>query len=254
MTRSNSVRLAGSVAGLLLACIAAVAWTTSHRHRAAPVTRPVAGAVEVLSLPASASAAMGQQALVKALADGPYLERDLAFLYVSAWQMRCDAPRGHALVRLAMAAGLPTLRATGKLIDARPALGPVLYELIRDWARRTPCATPSVELRLLGYRLRISPTAYTRAFPESYVDPGNAAMAAAYPDMPDVADSPCLRLAYRLLPLAEDVAWQCATARRDLRRQIVQTLCPTDIALPAGQARLAAQVHERESRLPTLCR
>ena len=210
--------------------------------------------VAILSLPATLA---GQQALAKAVGDDPAIEHDLAFLYVSALEMRCDPSDGHAMVKLAMAAGLPTLRATGQLIAAQPVLGNQLYGLINDWVRRTPCATTLVELHLLDYRLRVAPGTYARAFPESYVDPAMAPLPAGSPEPPDMlgeAGSPCLRLAYRLLPLDGAEPWQCVAARRQLRQQIVHTLCPQDIATPEGQAKFAATLHDREGRLPDMCR
>ncbi len=246
--------MAGLVAGLVVAAVLVLALLAKERHPPAPA--PVANLrnAPALSLPASPA---DRQALAKALGGDPDIERDLAFLYVSALEMRCDPAHGHAMVKLAMAAGLPALRATGRLIAAQPDLGNQLYGLINDWVRRTPCATPLVELQLRDYRLRIAPRTYARAFPESYVEPSMAPVPAGSVEPPDLlseADSPCLRLAYRLLPLDGAEPWQCVAARRQLRQQIVHTLCPPDIATPEAQARFAATLHDREGRLPVMCR
>lgn len=246
--------MAGMVAGLVVAAVTILA-VLSNGHRP-PAPAPVAKEriATVLSLPATSADPRG---LAKALGSDPDIERDLAFLYVSALEMRCDAADGHAMVKLAMAAGLPTLRATGRLIAAQPDLGDQLYGVINDWVRRTPCATPLVELELQEYRLRIAPRTYARAFPESYVEPSMAPLPAGSAESPGMlgdADSPCLRLAYRLLPLDGAEPWQCLAARRQLRQQIVHTLCPPDIATPEAQAKFAATLHDRESRLPDMCR
>jgi hypothetical protein len=246
--------MAGLVAGLVVMVVIAlvVLWGRPRRPVPAPVVKE--RRVAILSLPATLA---GQQALAKAVGDDPAIERDLAFLYVSALEMRCDPSDGHAMVKLAMAAGLPTLRATGQLIAAQPVLGNQLYGLINDWVRRTPCATPLVELRLMDYRLHVAPATYAHAFPESYVDPAMAPLPAGSPEPPDMlgeAGSPCLRLAYRLLPLDGAEPWQCVAARRQLRQQIVHALCPPDIGTAEAQAKFAATLHDREGRLPDMCR
>jgi hypothetical protein len=244
----------GGVAGLLV--IAFVVLIVFSRRPPPPAPLPVIKEAVAAALPLPA-AATGQAVLAKAISDDPAIERDLAFLYVSALEIRCDPADGHAMVKLAMAAGLPALRATGQLIAAQPPLGNQLYGLINDWVRRTPCATPLVELRLQDYRLRVAPRTYAHAFPESYVDPAMAPFPAGSPEPPDMlgeADSPCLRLAYRLLPLDGAEPWQCVAARRQLRQQIVHALCPVDIATAEAQAKFASTLHDRESRLPQMCR
>jgi hypothetical protein len=188
----------------------------------------------------------------KALMGDVALERDAAFLYVGAFQVRCHPEVGHSLAKLATRVGLPTMQAVGKLLDAQPAVARTLYSIIRGSSAVAPCNTPIHEWRVGSYRLRLSPLAYADGFPDSYFNPSITSDATTRPFYRDV-DSPCLQLAFRLLPLDAEVPWQCASSRREARRQIVQSLCPADVAGAEGQHHFAVDVHMLKSRMPDMC-
>jgi hypothetical protein len=242
-------------ASWLLYCVvlAGGAWLalTLRHNAAAPVAAPVQATTVDVSAPVGIDPA-SVKAVGLALTGDVELERDAAFLYITALQVRCHPQTGHAVAKLATRVGLPTMRAAGKLLDKQPELAHTLYQVIRGSADAAPCEAKRQQWLIGNYRIALSPQAYVDGFPDSYFSPSISSETTARPFYRDI-DNPCLQLAFRLLPLDPDVPWQCASSRREARRQIVQSLCPADIDTAEGQQHLTVDVHTLKSRMPDMC-
>lgn len=236
---------------------APVAPATVLRHAPWPAA-PASTAVDAAGLADAASLA----ALARLLDEDEAARRDVAFLYASAWLVRCDAPRGHDLVRLAARAALPVLQAAGQALRRRPQLSAPLYDTIRGLAARSACASPPSAQKIGPHALHVAPADYANRFPDSYYRPDTdpAAPPAPHQDLHAAASDPCTSVAYAVLPLRADTPWQCVGARQDARRRIVAGLCHAGGAAGAGappalagQQAMAGAIHELLGKLPDMC-
>ncbi|WP_266157320.1 hypothetical protein [Dyella silvatica] len=192
--------------------------------------------------------------------------RDVSFLLVSSIRSRCEPLHAHDLTRMVMQARLPVLLGASTVLIEQPELRPKLYGLLRHLAAMAPCGR-SLHIAIGKYRMRLDPSGYAAAFPDSYFDPASDEVPSEFAgrDLHARSDDPCTPIGYAVLPLGVERAWQCGRLRADARRHLVVDTCAAVLQRSPGpaasvlqsavvQQEMALAIHNQLERLPVSCR